>query len=169
VLDAYNTIANDGVFVAPSLVRATIGADGTMTKAPASATRRALPASIAQELTQMLVRVVEGGTGVKAEIPGYAVAGKTGTAQIPYPGRASYIPGDYNATFVGFAPAQDPVLSMIVVIERPTPDFYGGDVAAPVFARVMDYALHRYGVPGTPGLIAPARNSGSVSLFQDVT
>ena len=140
-----------------------------MTKAPASATRRALPASIAQELTQMLVRVVEGGTGVKAEIPGYAVAGKTGTAQIPYPGRASYIPGDYNATFVGFAPAQDPVLSMIVVIERPTPDFYGGDVAAPVFARVMDYALHRYGVPGTPGLIAPARNSGSVSLFQDVT
>jgi cell division protein FtsI (penicillin-binding protein 3) len=169
VLDAYNSIADGGVFVAPSLVRATIGADGSMTKAPASATRRVLPASIAQELTQMLVRVVEGGTGVKAEIPGYSIAGKTGTAQIPYPGRAQYVGGDYNATFVGFAPSQHPVLSMIVVIERPTPDIFGGDIAAPVFARVMDYALHRYGVPATPGMIAQSGTSGSVSLLQDVT
>ncbi|HUD69401.1 MAG TPA: penicillin-binding protein 2 [Acidimicrobiales bacterium] len=169
VLDAYNTIANGGVFVTPSLVRATIGADGTMTKAPASAARRVLPTSIAGELTQMLIRVVEGGTGIKAAIPGYTIAGKTGTASIPYPGRAKYIPGDYNATFVGFAPAQHPVLSMIVVIERPTPDFFGGDVAAPVFARVMDYALHRYGVPAMPGMIVPSGNGGSVSLFQDVT
>jgi cell division protein FtsI (penicillin-binding protein 3) len=169
VLDAYNTIANGGVFVAPSLVRATISADGSMTKAPASATRRALPASIAQELTQMLIRVVEGGTGIEAAIPGYVVAGKTGTAQIPYPGRAAYIPGDYNATFVGFAPAQHPVLSMIVVIERPTPDIFGGDIAAPVFARVMNYALHRYGVPATPGMIAQTGGTGSVSVFQDET
>jgi cell division protein FtsI (penicillin-binding protein 3) len=168
VLDAYNTIANGGVFVTPSLVRATIGADGTMTKAPAGGTRRALPTSIAKELTQMLIRVVEGGTGIKAAIPGYTIAGKTGTAQIPYPGRDKYIGGDYNATFVGFAPAQHPVLSMIVVIERPTPDIFGGDIAAPVFARVMNYALHRYGVPATPGLTAP-KSTGSVSLFQDVT
>jgi len=169
VLDAYNTIANGGLFVAPSLVRATIGADGTMTKVPASATRRALPVSITSELTKMLIRVVQGGTGIKAEIPGYAIAGKTGTAQIPYPGRAQYIGGAYNASFVGFAPAQHPVLSMIVVIERPTPDIFGGDIAAPVFARVMNYALHRYGVPATPGLIAPKTNGGTVSLFQDVT
>jgi cell division protein FtsI (penicillin-binding protein 3) len=169
VLDAYNTIANGGVFVTPSLVRATIDADGTMTRAPVSAARRALPASIAGELTQMLIRVVEGGTGIKAAIPGYTVAGKTGTASIPYPGRAKYILGDYNATFVGFAPAQHPVLSMIVVIERPTPDIFGGDISAPVFAHVMNYALHRYGVPATPGLIAPKGSSGSVSLFQDVT
>jgi cell division protein FtsI (penicillin-binding protein 3) len=167
VLDAYNTIANGGLFVTPSLVRAKIGADGTMTKLPAGGSRRALPIAIAQELTQMLMRVISGGTGIKAAIPGYTIAGKTGTAQIPYPGRAAYVPGAYNATFVGFAPAQHPVLSMIVVIQRPTPDIFGGDIAAPVFGRVMNYALHRYGVPATPGARVPKSNG--VSLFQDVT
>jgi cell division protein FtsI (penicillin-binding protein 3) len=168
VLDAYNVIANGGTFVAPSLVRATIGADGTVARAPAPAVRRALPASVAGELVRMLVQVVAGGTGTQAAVSGYTIAGKTGTAQIPYPGRAAYIPGDYNATFVGFAPAQHPVLSMIVVIQRPTPVIYGGSVSAPVFARVMSYALHRYGVP-TSGRVRAPLAGGSVSFLQDVT
>jgi cell division protein FtsI (penicillin-binding protein 3) len=169
VLDAYNTIANDGVFVSPSLVRGYIGTDGSVTALPAPSQRRALAPLIAQELVKMLIRVVAGGTGTQAAVSGYTIAGKTGTAQIPYAGRAAYIPGDYNATFVGFAPAEHPVLSMIVVIQRPTPVIYGGSVAAPVFARVMGYALHRYGVPTSGRVVAPTLAGGSVSFLQDVT
>jgi cell division protein FtsI (penicillin-binding protein 3) len=169
VLDAYNVIANDGVFATPSLVRAYIDADGTVTKVPTPAQHRALEPRVAQELVRMLVRVVAGGTGTQAAVSGYTIAGKTGTAQIPVPGHAAYIPGAYNATFVGFAPAEHPVLSMIVVIQRPTPVIYGGSVSAPVFARVMGYALHRYGVPTSGRVDAPSLAGGSVSFLQDVT
>jgi cell division protein FtsI (penicillin-binding protein 3) len=169
VLDAYNVIANDGVFVTPSLVRAEITADGTIVKPPTPATHRALTTKVAAELTKMLVQVVAGGTGVLAAVPGYTVAGKTGTAQIPYPGESAYIPGAYNATFVGFAPAQNPVLTMIVVIQRPTPVIYGGDVAAPVFSEVMNYALHRYGIPATTRIVSNGNSGGSGYVTQDVT
>jgi len=169
VLDAYNVIANGGVFVTPSLVRGHVAADGTVSKIAAPGQRRALSPTVAAELDKMLVRVVQGGTGTQAAVSGYTIAGKTGTAQIPYPGRAAYIPGAYNATFVGFAPAQHPVLSMIVVIQRPTPVIYGGSVSAPVFARVMGYALHRYGVPTTGKVASPSLPHGSVSFLQDVT
>jgi cell division protein FtsI/penicillin-binding protein 2 len=100
----------------------------------------------------MFEQVVDNGTGVAAAVPGYLVAGKTGTAQIPADnGTAGYLTGAYDATFVGFAPANHPVLSAIVVLNRPTP-IYGGAVAAPVFSEIMAYALHRYDVPATPGL-----------------
>ena len=103
------------------------------------------------------------GTGTSAVVPGYTVAGKTGTAQIPTPGDDSYIPGAYMASFVGFAPAANPVLSAIVVLNRPTPIF-GGTVAAPVFSQIMSYALHRYGIPTTPGAPTRARpGTGSTS------
>jgi len=168
VLDAYNTIANGGIFVDPSLVRANLGADGTIVRLPAPGQHRALSPLVANQLVKMLVRVVAGGTGTQAAVSGYTIAGKTGTAEIPAL-RGGYIPGAYNATFVGFAPAEHPVLSMIVVIQRPTPVIYGGTVAAPVFARVMGYALHRYGVPTSGHVTGPALPGGSVSFLQDVT
>jgi hypothetical protein len=61
-----------------------------------------------------------------------------------------YIPGAYEATFAGFAPAENPALSAIVVLQHPSP-IYGGTVAAPVFSQIMRYALHRYGIPTSPG------------------
>ena len=115
----------------------------------AAPAREALDPSTATTLKRMLEGVVTSGTGAKAAIPGYLIAGKTGTAAIPGPN--GYLAGDYNATFVGFAPAGNPVLSAIVVLQRPTPDFFGGDTAAPVFAKIMSYALHRYGIPTSPG------------------
>ncbi len=152
VLDAYNAIADGGTFVAPKLVRATVGADGTVRKTPPSRTHRVVPPDVDAELVSMLEQVVDAGTGVAAAIPGYLVAGKTGTAQVVADdGAAGYVPGAYDATFVGFAPANHPVLSAIVVLDRPTP-IYGGAVAAPVFSKIMAYALHRYDVPTTPGL-----------------
>jgi membrane peptidoglycan carboxypeptidase len=87
---------------------------------------------------------------VLAGVPGYTVAGKTGTAQIPDLVHGGYIPGAYEATFAGFAPAENPALSAIVVLEHPSP-IYGGTVAAPVFSQIMRYALHRYGIPTSPG------------------
>jgi cell division protein FtsI (penicillin-binding protein 3) len=169
VLDAYNVIANGGVFVTPSLVRAEINADGSVEKAATPKTRRALSSTVAEELTKMLVKVVSGGTGTLAAVPGYTVAGKTGTSQIPYPGASAYIPGAYNATFVGFAPAQNPVLTMIVVIQRPTPVIYGGDIAAPVFSEVMNYALHRYGIPASTRIVTNGSSGGTGYVTQDVT
>jgi cell division protein FtsI (penicillin-binding protein 3) len=150
VLDAYNAVANGGLFVAPKLVQGTVSPSGALTPTATSATHQVFSPSVDSELTSMLEQVVDSGTGTGAAVPGYTVAGKTGTAQIPTTGQDSYVEGAYMASFVGFAPAVNPTLSMIVVLDRPTPIF-GGTVAAPVFSQIMSYALHRYDIPTTPG------------------
>jgi cell division protein FtsI (penicillin-binding protein 3) len=150
VLDMVNTVGTGGVFVPPRLVQATVAPDGALTTTPTEATHRALTQEVASQLTTMMEQVVQDGTAVTAGVPGYTVAGKTGTAQIPDPVHGGYIPGAYEATFAGFAPAENPQLSAIVVLERPNP-IYGGIVAAPVFSQIMRYALHRYGIPTSPG------------------
>ena len=119
-------------------------------------------------MNSMLQQVVLSGTGTNAIIPGYQVAGKTGTATMPYPGQDKLLTGDYNASFVGFAPANHPVLSMIVVIERPQTTIFGGSVAAPVFQQVMSYALRHYGIPSTGSNQKPQTGSGA-SISSDVT
>jgi cell division protein FtsI (penicillin-binding protein 3) len=149
VLDAYNTIANGGVFVAPHLVAGTVGAGGEHLLAAASGVRTVAAATVAA-LVPMLEGVVQDGTAVLADIPGYTVAGKTGTAQVPDPTGPGYVPGDWNATFVGFVPAQSPQLSAIVVLNHPTP-IYGGTVSAPVFSQIMRYALRRFDIRPPPG------------------
>ncbi len=152
VLDAFNAVANGGVFVSPKLVRATVASDGTVRPTPPSHRGRVISPTVDKELVAMFEQVVDSGTGVAAAVPGYLVGGKTGTAQIPYDnGRSGYITGAFDATFVGFAPANHPVLSAIVVLDRPVP-IYGGAAAAPVFSKIMTYALHRYDVPTSPGL-----------------
>jgi cell division protein FtsI (penicillin-binding protein 3) len=173
VLDAYNTVANGGVYVAPKLVQATVNPSGAMTRTPPSATHTVISPSVDSELTSMLEQVVAGGTGTSAAVPGYTVAGKTGTAQIPTPDHDSYIPGAYMASFVGFAPAVNPTLSMIVVLNHPTPIF-GGTVSAPVFSQIMSYALHRYDIPTTPGAQTKPAAPGSTpaattNQTQDIT
>jgi cell division protein FtsI (penicillin-binding protein 3) len=170
VLDAYNAIANGGVLVQPRLVRATIGADGRTRATKPTASRRVLSKSIDAELTSMLQAVVAAGTGVSAAVPGYTVMGKTGTAQIPVQGQDAYIPGAFMASFVGSAPAPNPVLTTIVVLNHPTP-IYGGTVSAPVFSQIMSYALHRYGIPTSPGAPSqpPATAPSAAGQAQDVT
>ena len=174
VLDAYNAVANGGVYVAPKLVQAEVSPSGGLTTTAPSATHRVFTPSVDSELSGMLQQVVNVGTGTSAAVPGYTVAGKTGTAQIPTTGHDSYVPGAYMASFVGYAPAVNPTLSMIVVLDRPTPIF-GGTVAAPVFSQIMSYALHRYDIPTTPGGQAPAAGtpgtapSSTSDQAQDIT
>jgi cell division protein FtsI (penicillin-binding protein 3) len=143
----YQTIANDGVRVAPRVVGSLTTPDGTVHPADAGQTTRVISAATAEDMAYMLEAVVgEGGTAPRGAIDGFRVAGKTGTAQRPNPECNCYSGGGYVTTFVGFAPADDPRYVMAVDLERPTGGGDGGGVAAPVFADVMSYALTAGGV-----------------------
>ena len=147
ILDVYNSIANGGQMVAPRLVEGWQTPGGGLQSVPTAAAHRVVSAGTARQMTAMLEDVVREGTGTAAAIPGYDVAGKTGTAQIPATGHPGYQAGSYVASFVGFAPAEDPQLTAIVVIQRPTPVFYGGSIAAPVFSQIVAYALRQLQIP----------------------
>jgi cell division protein FtsI (penicillin-binding protein 3) len=140
--NSYATLANDGVAVAPRIVRGTVGEDGRLTPAAEPVERRVVSEDTATQVQRMLERVVSGehGTGHRAAVDGYRVAGKTGTARKPSVDARGYS-GEYIATFVGFAPADDPQLVVAVMVDEPRPVFYGGLVAAPVFSDVMSSAL----------------------------
>ncbi len=146
MLDVYVTLARGGVAVPPRLVEATIDAQGRRRPAARGEEHRVVSRRTAEAVTQMLTRVVEDGTGRKAAVPGYTVAGKTGTARkAPY----DHPPYDYVSSFVGFAPAEAPRIAAIVVLDSPEGRVYGGDVAAPAFSRIMQYALRLEQVPPT--------------------
>jgi cell division protein FtsI/penicillin-binding protein 2 len=150
MISAYNAIANGGIYVAPRLVEATVDGHGRQYAAPPSPEHRVVSAETAREMTVMLDEVVRVGTGTKAAISGYTVAGKTGTARKPQGGQ--YLPGAYVSSFAGFVPAQHPAFTAMVVLDQPSPAFmYGGDVAAPVFAQISKYALRELRIPPPPG------------------
>jgi cell division protein FtsI (penicillin-binding protein 3) len=144
MLDVYTTIANHGLARPPRLVDATVDAGGKRHDASLPAPHQVVSAATADAVTGMLQKVVTEGTGVKAQIPGYPVAGKTGTAR-----KAPYNTGEYNASFAGFAPADNPRLAAIVVVDNPEASIYGADAAAPVFQQIMRFALAYERVPTT--------------------
>ncbi len=152
MLDVYTTIANGGVSRPPRLVSATIDSAGTRHVVPARPGHRVVSPDTAAKLRTMLAGVVASGTGTKGAIPGYTVAGKTGTAK-----KAPYNEGKYVASFVGFAPAESPRFAAIVVVDAPgAGEIYGGDIAAPVFSRIMQYALRLEQVPPSEAITADA-------------
>lgn len=137
----YAAIANRGVWVQPHLVDHVQGE-----KPPRPKTRRILSPSVNRTLLQMLKGVVsDTGTAAAAEIRGYSVAGKTGTAQKPGP--HGYETGKYVATFVGMVPASDPRLVVLVTVDEPTRAIFGGVIAAPAFAQIAAFDLQYLEVP----------------------
>jgi cell division protein FtsI (penicillin-binding protein 3) len=145
---AVAAVANGGYLMRPYVVRQVEAADGRVVRAARPLpVRRVLEADTVEVLTRVLQGVVEHGTGRLAAIPGYVVAGKTGTAQkIDASGRYSMI--DHVASFVGFVPAQRPALVVLAALDTPRgARNQGGDVAAPLFARVAEHALRQLGVP----------------------
>ncbi len=141
---AINVIANGGTYVAPRLLVATIGPDGTITDAPASATHRVIRPEVAAQVTEMMRSVVCSGTATRAQVPGLSIAGKTGTG-LKAQDNGTYLndKGDrtYYASFVGFFPAEDPQATVLISIDEPPGaegqlTRFGGTAAAPVFARV---------------------------------
>ena len=140
---AYSTLANGGVWVEPKLVSATTTDRGRVQASPDPATKRIVSRSTAAAMTRILTGVVDRGTGIEAQIPGYAIAGKTGTAQKPLETGGS---GDsYVESFAGFAPSNDPAIVVIVILDNPTP-IWGGNTAAPTFKLITEYALRHLGI-----------------------
>ncbi len=160
MLDVFTTVANGGTSVPPRLVAATINSDGERHEQHAPGGRRVVSEKTAAQLNEMLRGVVAGGTGTQAQISGYTVAGKTGTSRKP--GNGNDRP-QYMASFAGFAPAESPRLAAIVVIDQPgTNDeaYFGGKVAAPLFSRIMQYALRLEHVAPTTIMSADATDPG---------
>jgi cell division protein FtsI (penicillin-binding protein 3) len=154
MLFAYNVVANDGVYVPPTLVTATRDAEGERHEVAPGERRRVVSPTTASQLRAMLTEVIANGTGRAAAIDGYEAGGKTGTARKPQPEGGYRNAGggyDYISTFAGFLPADDPRLSIIVVIDEPTTSPYAAQVAAPAFRDIGRYAARTMGVaPGPP-------------------
>jgi len=148
---AVSAVANGGTLVEPRVVRAFIK-NGRREPVAGKALRRAITPETAATLTTIMEAVVERGTGTSAQIEGYTIAGKTGTAQKLI--NRAYSKSQYNASFVGFVPSRKPALTIVVVIDSPHGrGYYGGTVSAPVFQRIAEAALRRMGVG--PTLNAP--------------
>ncbi|MFF3579922.1 peptidoglycan D,D-transpeptidase FtsI family protein [Streptomyces mirabilis] len=146
----YSTIANGGVRVEPTLVRGTKGPDGRFTPAAQPKKTRVVSEKTAGTLAQMLESVVddEQGTGAKARIPGYRVAGKTGTANRVDPATGKY--HGYTSSFAGFAPADKPRVTVYCAIQNATKgSYFGGQICGPIYKQVMEFALKTLQIPPT--------------------
>ena len=148
------TIANGGVRVTPTVVAGTIDPSGHYSPAKNQATTRAVSAETAASVRTMLESVVsEQGTAPAAAIPGYRVAGKTGTAQRVDPSCGCY--RGYTSSFIGYAPADAPRYVVSVVIQNPQGQHFGGVIAGPVFKKVMSFVLQSQHVAPTGGKPTP--------------
>jgi cell division protein FtsI/penicillin-binding protein 2 len=141
MMAGYQAIANGGILRRPQLIQK-IG-DETVHEPKG---HRVIDAGVAAQVREMLEGVLEaGGTASAVSVPGYTLAGKTGTAEVAENG--TYSETKYVASFIGFAPAQDPQLLVSVIVDQPQGDIYGGSVAAPAFGKIAAFALPYLGVP----------------------
>jgi cell division protein FtsI (penicillin-binding protein 3) len=152
ILNAYCAIANGGRLMRPYVVARIVSAEGQLLyRAEPRVLANPIRPESAAAVRKMLVGVTEeGGTATRAQVHGYSVAGKTGTAQIPLADGRGYSDKDFWASFVGFVPAEQPVFGVLVAVERPHPQHMGGFVAAPVFARIAEATARYLEVPASP-------------------
>lgn len=148
----YATIANGGTYVRPSLVQATVGSDGVATPEPPAPQHRVLSRATSKQLTEMLGYAVQDGTGYNAQIAGYQVAGKTGTAK-KVDSAGHYI-DRYVASFIGFLPASRPRVVIAAILDEPD-TVYGGVAAAPLFQHIARYAIQRLGIEPSASVALP--------------
>lgn len=149
MLNMLSCVANRGFLMRPRVVSKVVDKEGrTIVETEPQVIARPIREETAQTMCEMLARVTEdGGTGRRARIAGYRVAGKTGTAEKP--GVGGYSKGANVASFMGFLPAEDPELAIMVVVDEPQPEHTGGTVAAPVFAAVAASAVRYLDIPPT--------------------
>lgn len=172
---AYGALANDGVLMQPRLIRNVRSHDGsTIASFEPQEIRRVVRPEVAREVTEVLRRVVKEGTGTLARMASLAVAGKTGTARLTAGNR--YAVGRYRASFVGYAPVEDPQVVILARLEDPRGRYYGGAVAAPTSQATLEAALATQGVRLDDGLLvrspeprrwgqAPASEEASPYVF----
>ena len=145
LVTAMSAIANDGVLLKPHIVKTITNVDGSIYEEKGTTeVRRTIESATDKTLVGLLEQVVASGGGKKAAVKGYRIAGKTGTAQKIRPDGSGYMEGHYIASFCGFAPVEDPQLTVLVMIDDPgTGNYYGGQIAAPVASRIFTQ-LFRY-------------------------
>jgi cell division protein FtsI (penicillin-binding protein 3) len=188
IVAAVGSVANGGVYMEPRVIRA-VDSGGRRYVIPPKEVRRIVSVDTAAAMTAIMEGVVadEHGTAPKAQIAGFTVAGKTGTAAKLVGGRYSH--SEYNASFVGFVPSRDPAIAIVVVVDSPHgPNrYFGGTVSAPIFKRIAEASL-RYlgvgrtidplppvlvahhdgtGVPGVPSAVVADGSEPTVSLVSD--
>jgi len=140
IVSAISAVANGGTLYSPHVVREIDGAEPGALR-PSSAPRQATDPRTAATIREMMEGVVLEGTGKKARLDGYTAAGKSGTAQKIDPATGRYSATQYNSSFVGFAPVNDPVISILVVLDSPQGEHHGGEVGGPVFKRIAEQVL----------------------------
>lgn len=158
LVTAVSAVANGGWLMKPYVVSEVRNGKGQVAAQVGSQVRRRpISAETARTLTNILEGVVTNGTGSRAAVPGFRVAGKTGTAQKIDPQTGAYSPTLFVGSFTGFVPAEDPRLAIVVIIDEPHAEAWGGVVAAPVFRRIAEQALPYMGVSSrTPVKLAMA-------------
>lgn len=145
VVMAYAAIANGGALMQPYVVEEMRYPDGTVERTRAKKIRQVLTEKTATTVSAMMVSVVENGHGKRAGVPGYYIAGKTGTAQIA--GNGGYVEGKSNGSFAGFGPVGDPRFAMIVKLEDPKTVEWAESSAAPIFGQIADFLVDYYDIP----------------------
>lgn len=161
MLTAVSAIANGGLMMTPHVVHQIVDGDQVITARP-SPLGRPISAETARIVTEMMVAVVRDGVD-NARVPGYTVAGKTGTAQIPSP--VGYEPNASIVSFVGFLPADDPQVAVLIKLDRPA-EYWGSIVAAPIFSRLAQRLVIMMEIPTDDVRHALAAEGGSVSNIQ---
>ncbi len=157
IVAGYAALANGGVLLRPRIVQRVARPDGSSVENPPREIRRVVSQAVAASVTRMLEAVVQkGGTAEAAAVPGYRVAGKTGTAQKVDPVAGGYSADKRFASFVGIVPARAPRLVIGVFVDEPKGKIYGGEVAAPVFREIAEGALRQLGIPPTEPVAAAA-------------
>lgn len=134
---AYAGIANGGLLLKPRLIKAVDFPNGSRTDYPVEVVRRVISTQVAEQLTEMLTQAVETGTGQKAAVSGVRIAGKTGTAEKVDHERHTYFANRYISSFAGFLPADNPRYVLLIVVDDPRGEYYGGVVAAPIFGGIV--------------------------------
>jgi len=147
ILTAFCALVNGGELLKPYLVKYIRNAEGKRVKEnKPTVVRRVISPSTSVQMRELLEQVVEKGSGSRAKIEGYSIGGKTGTAQIPASTGRGYVPNKYISSFMGCAPVASPGIAGIVIIKEPTGAYYGGEIAAPLFQKIMKRVLPYLGI-----------------------
>src|SRR3989344_2867002 len=149
IVNAFGVIANGGKLMKPYLVDEIAYSDGSRQKTKPEVVRQVISPRAASTVGAMIVSVVERGHGKRAGVPGYFIAGKTGTAQVAYENKSGYDPSRNIGTFAGFGPIDDPAFAMIVKINEPHGVEFAETTAAPAFGEIAQFILNYYQIPAS--------------------
>lgn len=149
LISAYNALANGGILLKPQIIERVIYPNGSDEEVPPQEVRRVISQKAALQISQMLRSVVVKGHGKRADVPGYLVVGKTGTAQVASTEKKGYVEGQHIGSFAGFAPLNNPRFTILVRINNPQAVEWAESSAAPIFGELMKFLLDYYKVEPT--------------------